>query len=316
MHRLPLSSLHIFLVTAESDSFSQAATKLCITPSAVSKQIKQLENYLKTPLFYRGILRHTQIVGLQPPKLQHIVLTESGVLLQQHFKSAFQMIHQGISRVTKNETIYLRIMSAPTFATRWLARNLQDFHYQYPFVETTILDTSSHQRTDCEIIYSKSKPTDDAVLLMLEKNSAICAAHLFESDIERIFMGRQLLHILLNNEKKLSLWEDWLSLANISKMRLPINLDKGLSFSTQDQAINATLSGLGIAVLDQNMITDLLRTRWLFTITNDALIGPFGYWLTLKNNSNNPALELFKDWILERIINDTYLTDAEKQILH
>ena len=153
----------------------------------------------------------------------------------------------------------------------------------------------SKQIIDCEIIYDNKNPKDNAKLLMLEKNIAVCAAHLFENKIEKIFAGRKILHIL-DGEYKLSLWQDWIDLTH-----LPINPSEGLSFSTQDQVINATMSGLGIAIIDKNMILEQLRTLWLFPITSYVLEGPYGYWIQVKE-PDNPASILFENWIMMRAL--------------
>ena len=53
MRRLPLSSLRVFVATAEQLSFSRAAHRLGVTTAAVSMQIRTLEEYLRMPLFVR-----------------------------------------------------------------------------------------------------------------------------------------------------------------------------------------------------------------------------------------------------------------------
>lgn len=288
MKRLPLSGLQIFNVTANCTSFTNAAQILCITQGAVSKQIKQLEDYLDVKLFERHA--------------HSIALTASGIILKKYLDQAFKRMYEGISVVKNNPKMYLKIAASPTFATRWLAVHLANFHYQYPFVEITLIDYQPQNKygknvdtkIDCEIIYAESSPSEQAYLLMLEKNIAVCAAHLFELEIPKIFIGHQLLHILNNQETPLSLWKDWCAQANFV-----LDTHSGLFFSTQDQVINAAINGLGVAILDKNMIEVQLKTLWLFPLTSHVLEGPFGYWLVCKqeNKKSNPAIQLFETWI-------------------
>lgn len=280
MNRIPLTSLYTFKVTAECTSFTQAAERLFVTQGAVSKQIKQLEEYLKLKLFHR-----------YP---HHIALTESGTVLQEHVVDAFKTINQGVVRITQGEKMHLRILVAATFATRWLANHLHDFHTQYPSVELTVLDAQSKQVSDCEIIYAKTQPNGHAKLLKLERNIAVCAANLFDNDLKKVFAGKKLLHILANDENRLSLWKDWLSI-----VKLDVDAQEGLSFCTQDQVINATVNGLGIAIIDQNMIMPQLQTQTLVPITPHVLNGPYGYWLSTQGD--NPAIKLFGKWIVDKM---------------
>ncbi len=284
LHRLPLATLHTFIIVAESQSFTEAGQKLFLTQGAISKQMKQLEQYLDMLLFQR----HTH----------HISLTEEGSLLYHYVKPALLEIQQGIWQVQQKDRYTLHIHSAPTFATRWLAIHLHDFHYQYPQVSITLTDIAlqSQNQADCTISFSEQAPQAQAICLMHEHNVAVCASHLFETDLNKLFLKYQLLHILHDNQR-LNLWSEWMHVANLNFVT-----ETGLNFSTQDQVINATVNGLGLAIVDQNMITYPLRHRELFAISEHVLIGPYAYWLE-NHATDNRAAEWFCNWIQSYINN-------------
>lgn len=131
----PLSCLRAFEAAARYCSFTQAGNELNLSQSAVSRQIKRLENDLGRPLFER------HVEGLR--------LTPSG---ERYFR-----VVQRLLRDLGDETARLRrrsdhrqltLASSPTIASIWLARQLPAFQRAYPHIEIRILTAEDPNRLD------------------------------------------------------------------------------------------------------------------------------------------------------------------------
>jgi DNA-binding transcriptional LysR family regulator len=108
-------SLRVFEVVARYGNCSHAAQELCLTPSAVSKQLQALENVLGVELFIRG---------------QHgLVLNHAGQLYLSYLKPAMAKLVEGGERVAELEAQFqdLHLRCLPSFADRWLLPRLADY---------------------------------------------------------------------------------------------------------------------------------------------------------------------------------------------
>src|SRR5215470_10507395 len=107
----PLIELRAFEAAARHLSFKKAAAELCVTPTAISHQVRQLERYCGQSLFRR----HPRPVAL----------TEAGARL-------FPVVHNGLEAFAKAMASVkrdganqpLRLTATNAFASRWLAPRL------------------------------------------------------------------------------------------------------------------------------------------------------------------------------------------------
>jgi len=105
------------------------------------------------------------------------------------------------------------------------------------------------------------------------------------------------LHIL-NGDRRMDNWERWLAAAGQHDCRL----QGGLEFSTQDQVINACVTGAGFAVLDKMMIRNELQSGLLVLLSPFALQSPNGYWLEIPSGKRElPRVSYFHDWLQSEI---------------
>lgn len=306
MQRLPpLNALRCFAVVVRAGSFTKAAMQLHVTQAAVSRQIKLLEQHLGAPLFVRA---H-----------QRIELTESGRELAQITEETFGLLERGLRRMSSaRQRQRLNINLPPTFATRWLAPRLPQFCALYPDVDMHIttewvrsVQQGQQALYDCLVVFDREPWTQaPCEALMLERHVLVCAPQLWHANISAALRGRALLHIL-NGEERLPVWEHWLE-------RFPIagvDPKPGLSFSTLDQAINATMNGAGIAIVDEAMIQPELQQGKLKLLSPERMIGPCGYWfVALADKSERQALvSTFSAWLREqasRQLEDASLASA------
>jgi LysR family glycine cleavage system transcriptional activator len=126
LRNLPLSTLRTFEAAARHQSFSKAATELNVTNSAVSHQLKRLEQAIETPLFYK--------TG------RNIALTDAGGAFAKTVRDALDSIAATANSMQEEATFggKLVIGCPPMFASKWLAKYFLDF-------------TSLHRRIECHI---------------------------------------------------------------------------------------------------------------------------------------------------------------------
>src|SRR5690606_24663658 len=111
-------------------SFTRAAEELCVTPSAVSHQIKVLEDSLGIALFVRDT--------------KSLVLTSAGKAYLPGVQEAFRQLVQATYRVRRERQVRaLKLNLPPTFAVKWLIPRMKRFRNLYPDVDLRV-STSKH----------------------------------------------------------------------------------------------------------------------------------------------------------------------------
>lgn len=285
MRQLPsLNMLRVFEEVARHRSFSQAALGLNVTQGAVSRQIKQLEDYLGVALFVRTP--------------QGLSLTEAGSALSPHLSDAFEHIERALQAVrVPNLRQRLRILAPPTWATRWLSAHLRVFCQRYPDISLSVTNQASHDslaEIDCHIRFGLEADSQcHSQLLVMERHIAVASPELFIDGQPPNLQQFPLLHIL-HNGKRLKVWENWLAAMG----REDVDAAQGLEFSTLDQVIHTALAGGGLAVIDRQMIEKELADGSLLPITPVEVIGPYGYWLDVANDKwGLSKVRLFTEWL-------------------
>lgn len=285
MRQLPsLNMLRVFEEVARHRSFSQAAVGLNVTQGAVSRQIKQLEDYLGVTLFIRTP--------------QGLSLTETGSALSPNLSDAFDHIERALQAVrVPNLRQRLRILAPPTWATRWLSAHLRAFCQRYPDISLSVTNQGSQDNfaeIDCHIRFGLEAASHcSSQLLVMERHIAVASPELFNQGQPPDLRQLPLLHIL-HDGKRLKVWENWLAAMG----REDVDAGQGLEFSTLDQVIHTALAGGGLAVIDRQMIEKELANGSLLPITPVEVIGPYGYWLDVANDKQGLSkVRLFTEWL-------------------
>ncbi|PAT36850.1 LysR family transcriptional regulator [Vandammella animalimorsus] len=126
LSRIPLAALRYFDVAAQTGSFAQAAQRLHVTHSAVSRQIRQLEQALGVALFER--------------RNRAVFLTAQGRLLQATTSAAFAQLDGALQQLRQRPDSQRLVLSCePTLAMNWLIPRLPSFQRQYPDISLHLL---------------------------------------------------------------------------------------------------------------------------------------------------------------------------------
>lgn len=279
----PLTALKVFETAGKHLSFTEAAKQLHVTQGAVSRQIKQLEDYLCVPLFIRS--HH---------KME---LTIAGARLLAKLELSFDLMEEAIVDIKgASHRHKLNICAPPTYATRWLAPRLKDFHQHYPELELALHNQhSEHIIFDCVIRFGTGpRPRQHSDLLMQEQHAAICSPALLDKAQPFTLNSGNLLHNF-HEGRRLPVWVNWLQAAGIER---DLNNARNMEFSTLDQVINAVKNAAGYAIIDKNMIAQELAEGSLVAFSDVEVPGEFGYWLdTVNERQGLSKVQHFSQWL-------------------
>jgi len=166
----PLKSLPIFEAVARLNSFSKAAKELHITQSAISHQIKMLENYLGESLFIR--------------QGRHLRMTEEGKVYLDSISTSLELISRASNQIKGQEQTHIRLALYSSFAVSWLIPRLNDFKRLYPHLDLSIEMTHftpelSDRVADCFITTGEPKRGFSFDTLYEERLFPACSPALF-----------------------------------------------------------------------------------------------------------------------------------------
>lgn len=262
--RLPsLNALRCFEIVAAQLSIKKAALALNVSESAVSRQVKILEDQLGAPLFTRS---HN---GLE--------ITDAGRRLALSVKEAFDHIANAVNPF-RSERDAVTIKVLPTFALRWLLPRLRGFQERHPLIKVNVHTrlndmTLNDNDADLGIRYGIGNwPVDCASELYPEWILPVCAPRYLEgrADGEADLTKATLLHPLPDRQ-------DWLTWSEKSGMR--IDTRDGLDFDALDMALSAAEAGLGVAMTDVVLAHEAIQSGRLVVPLRKAVPTGFSYYL-------------------------------------
>ncbi|MFM0009032.1 LysR family transcriptional regulator [Paraburkholderia sediminicola] len=286
MRRLPsLIALRFFEETARHMSFNRAATALCVTQGAVSRQIKLLEESIGAKLFERD---H-----------KGIRLTPAGLQFLPCLSEAFDTIERGFRQITAAKGRRRLVLSVPpTFATQWFSPRLGSLADELPDVELSVR-TSPTEECHCNIRFGRDVLAGvHSELLMIERHVLVGAPRLLGQPLDMLLEHMPALHVL-HNDARLDLWPNWLAKASMPTRYA----ENGTEFSTLEQAIRAARKGGGLAIVDRNMIVEELADGSLAQFSDIEVAGPFGYWLDMaQRHAALEHVQAFASWMREEVL--------------
>jgi LysR family transcriptional regulator, glycine cleavage system transcriptional activator len=290
MATLPsLNGLRAFEAAARHLSFTLAAAELNVTQTAISHQIRRLEEQLGLRLFER--------------RNRGLALTREAQGYLPSVRAAFEDLRQATARLQRPGRDELLVVSTTaSLAAKWLVSRMAAFQDAHPGIEVRIT-TSAHlvdfrrEQVDMAVRYGRGIwPGLRAQWLMAEDIFPVCSPALLhaEKPLRRPedLAHHTLLHATVSRED----WQLWLTAAG-----LPTSLAtrRGLSFDQSFMATQAAMDGLGVA---------LGRTPYVETdIAAGRLVVPFdvvlpadaGFYIVApEETADTPKIALFRDWLI------------------
>jgi LysR family transcriptional regulator, regulator of gene expression of beta-lactamase len=291
---LPFNALCAFEASARHLSFTRAGLELCVTQSAVSHQVKTLEDMLKVKLFRR--------------LPRGLALTDEGLALMPVLTETFGRIRATLDQFADGqfrETV--TVGSVGTFATRWLLPRLQAFRKMHPKVDLRIYTNNNRvdiagEGLDFAIRFGDgSWHGTRAVELMSAPQSPLCAPDI----ASRLRKPENLRSENLLRSYRTDEWERWFAEVGVScpKVRGPV-------FDSSIGIAEAAVQGAGVALLPVAMfMAELKKKRLVQPFKNEIALG--SYWLTsLKSKRETSAMKTFQGWLLAQM-SDRELTTKQ-----
>lgn len=301
----PLIQLRAFEASARNLSFKRAADELHVSPSAISHQIKMLEDYCKCQLFRR--------------RPRPIALTGSGELLFRVVRNGLDEFASILTLIQGNQApVQLRLTTTSLFAAKWLAPRLPDLQNVFPALSLDVIATDLlvdlQDQADLAIRYMNA-PAESAGIASHEllRDNFIVVCHprllprgkMFSSLAE---LSRcTLVHTHWYPEDSTApTWERWSRLA-AEYFDEPMNCKKlhYLQFHEDVQAIDAVLNGVGLLIVSDFLVAQELEEGSLVKAIDFSLPG-YGFYLCYrKNHPHRTIFESFDHWARNRIVTDS-----------
>jgi LysR family transcriptional regulator of beta-lactamase len=280
MH-LPLNALRAFEVSARHLSFTRAADELNVTQTAVSQQVRNLEQRLNVQLFRR--------------LPRGLALTDEGLALLPALTEAFERMAQLLDRFDgERPREVLAVGVVATFAVGWLLSRLREFQQAQPFVDLRLFTHNNRVDLAAEGLDMAIRFGDgawhgvQADVLLHAPLAPLCAPALAARLRQPVDLAAQpLLRSYRANE-----WAQWFEAAGVACPTV-----RGPVFDSSVALAQVAAQGTGVALLPPAMFARELRQGSLvrpFALAVDA----GSYWLTkLKSRPETPAMQAFRAWL-------------------
>jgi LysR family transcriptional regulator, glycine cleavage system transcriptional activator len=292
MRRMPnFVLLRAFEAAARLESFALAAQELHLTPSAISHQVKELEEYFGRPLFLRRNRR------IEP--------TPEAVRLLESLSRVFDVVEAACSEVMLSpDAQVLAVHCAPSLAVKWLGPKLPEFNKAYPHITVRLstgaepVDLTRVQEIDVEISYGSAlnRPGTKTVPLGCEAIVPLCSPALLGHDTP---VARQMSELtLIDTQLSRVTWADWFAANGLEMPTKPRP-----SFDRAALGISAAADGMGV-VLESTRLAEREIARGDLAEVGSDIFTRFEretHFLSYrKNEARLEKVAAFSQWLLRR----------------
>jgi DNA-binding transcriptional LysR family regulator len=287
----PLNSLVMFEAAARFGSFTIAAEELCVTQAAVSRQIRQLEEFLGCNLFVR--------------KHRKLELTTTGVDYSASIRKSLIDISLATLQASaspKSSQHSLKIIAGPCFSSLWLMPRLNKFQQLYPEIRISLTvddhaNNCSESNYDLAFFYS-SQPEGVSGWhrLFKEKTFPVCSPDFLDQYGGRIAIEEIWDYPLLMMENWVDNWEDWETWARREGLEYRVP-GKALCLTEQTLIVEAAVQNCGIALVWDWHVHDLIKKGKLVPLykSNQKRFGSF--YLSESRMADPELTRIFLGWV-------------------
>lgn len=293
MPHLPsTAALRAFEAASRLLNFTRAAEELNLTQGAISHQIAELETLLATRLFER--------------RARGLALTEAGRRYLPFAREALERLRAGAAALARRRgPQVLTVSVSPNFASKWLVPRLGDFLAAHPEIDLRIGAARRHvdfaaDDIDLAVRHGTGDwPHLHVTRLCPEWIFPVCSAALLSRG-EPPHGPADLARLPLLHDRDRAPWRQWLSAFGPA----PEDLE-GPVFSDTSLAIDAAVSGQGVALARSALAALDLAAGRLVRPVAEALPAPFAYWIVCpKAEAARREVAQFRDWLLAQAAAD------------
>ncbi len=283
---VPLNGLRAFEVAVRAGSLTAAARELHVTPSAISHQLKRLEEQLGMQLMERTP--------------QRLALTPAGQDYYRAVSAAFEQLVAATGRLLRERDQQVVTLTAPpVFSVKWLVRRLADFHRRHPDIEVRVSTSYRtmdlrHGDYDLGIRWGTGDwPGLQVERLMGDTVQPVCSPKLIapgKTLTLKALLRQPLIHMSFVRG-------DWRLWARLMGLDLPSSV-RGPRFSEATAAIQAAVDGLGLVLGPRVLVHDEMCSGQLVTPGGEPVRLGDAYYLAYADRARrNPAAMAFRQWL-------------------
>jgi LysR family transcriptional regulator, glycine cleavage system transcriptional activator len=294
MNLPPLRLLSVFQAVAQHRSLSLAARTLNVTQPAVSKSLRDLEQWIGTSLFDRN--------------RRPLALTESGEILLAATRDGLGLIAGAVAEIGRlhhSREGGLRLSCSIGFATYWLMQRLSTFSAAWPDIAVSVM-TIAHDaapdapHADVMFRYGHGRWRDGTVIRLFQECIDPVASPEFlqtRAITPGTLAGLPLIHVDVDDAS----WRSWAGYCQTTGV--PRGHGGDIRFNNYVQATQAALGGQGVMLGWRSITGDLVADRRLTPVGLPAIEPEDGaYYLVIPPRSAGlPTVTCFSDWLLTEI---------------
>jgi LysR family transcriptional regulator, glycine cleavage system transcriptional activator len=287
--RLPsLNGLRAFEAAARHLSFTRAALELNVTQTAISHQIRRLEDELGVRLF----IRQNRALQLTPEARDYL----PGI------RAAFNDLKLATDRLLhRGDDNILTISTLASLAAKWLLPRLTTFQESNPDIDvrittsTNLVDFRSGD-VDAAIRYGRGHwPGLRADWLMADEVFPVCSSALLTGKHPLRCPEDLRDHVLLHTSNNGDDWRQWLTAAGLPA---DISRQRGVTFDLIFVAVQAAIDGMGVAMGRTTYVQDDIAKGRLVVPFKIALPADAGFYLVSPaDKADPPKLKAFREWL-------------------
>jgi len=290
--RLPqLNSIRVFDSAARLSSFKAAALELNVTATAVSHQIRALEEKLGTLLFER--------------KARLISLTPEGELLARVANRSLQQISDVVEEISNKDAV-LTVCTTASFAAQWLVPKLENFHEHCSGIQVVIRtgedlnDLFKDRRIDVALRYGQFDRNIEYSTKLVTECFGMFATRQYLQAHSKIEDATLIQTIWKNPILPAITWEQYFQNKDLNNKLLSVR-----NYDQEYHVIQAALAGQGIALVSSLLVKTALKQGWLEKHPKgETLEGLTYYMLTSEHHQNSLKVRVFRQWLLDEFSKD------------
>lgn len=282
-----ISALKCFEAAARHQSFTLASEELDLTQSAVSRQVKELEQTVGAQLFRR--------TG------REVVLTRAGKRLADDVSAELDSLRRIMMRAVSagNMNSTLRVAVLPTFATNWLIPRLPDFFSKHPDLEISVstrlepFDLNAENFDFAIHFGQKNWPNTEMRSFFSERMIPIASPAVVEQ-YGITSLAEPHAAPLIHTSSRPSAWQDYMEQMGFrDKVYL-----KGRYFDQFSMVIAAVQASLGIGLLPRYLIESEIKNGSLVVLADEELVTENSYYFVTPIDQEDENVEKFYEWMI------------------